>query len=75
MSQLDTISQLKLDTADLIALIIFSSVTLLLLVYSITLMVTGFRTASNMKKLQQYVVFAVLIIIAEVIAKWIVSMI
>lgn len=75
MSQIDTISQLKLDTADLIALIIFSSVTLLLLVYSITLMVSGFRTASNMKKLQQYVVFAVLIIIAEVLAKWIVSMI
>ncbi len=75
LDNMKDIQHLNLPTFDVLVLLIFSSVVILLLAYSITLMVNGFRTATNVKKLQHYLIFSVLIIAAEVLSKWIISLI
>lgn len=75
MDHLKVIEHLKFQTFEVMVLTVFSSAVLLLLGYSIALMVNGFRHATHVKKVQHYLVFAALIIIAELLSKWIVSMI
>jgi hypothetical protein len=65
--------KLNLPTADLIFIMIFSSTMMIFLIYSIVLMVFGFKTATNIKKWQHYVFFAIAIVAAEIISKILIS--
>ena len=69
----DRLENLKFDTLELAAILAVSSVLMIALIYSIVLLVNGFRTATNLKKWQYYVAFATVIIIGEVIAQFIIS--
>ena len=65
--------KLNLPTTDLIFIMIFSSAMMIFLIYSIVLMVFGFKTATNIKKWQHYVFFAIAIVAAEIISKILIS--
>ena len=65
----DHLENLKFDTMDLISIMVVSSILMIFLIYAIVLLVNGFRTATNLKKWQYYIYFAVVLIIAEVLSK------
>ncbi|MGC4128476.1 MAG: YIP1 family protein [Bergeyella sp.] len=75
MANIQDIQNMQIPTSDLVTLFAFSSVTLLFLVYSIVLIVTGFKTATNIKKWQQYAGFAAALLVAEIISKLLISII
>ena len=70
---LGDLPNLKFETSELIFLLAFSFFSLFMLVYSVIILVNGFRTATNAKKWQQYFGFAIVIIIAEIASKFIIS--
>ncbi|MGA9213237.1 hypothetical protein [Kaistella sp.] len=65
----DHLENIKFDTMELVSILAASSILMILLIYSITLLVNGFRTATNLKKWQYYIYFAIVLIIAEVLSK------
>ncbi len=54
---------------ELISIMAVSSILMIFLIYAIVLLVNGFRTATNLKKWQYYIYFAIALIIAEVLSK------
>ena len=69
LKEINTPEKLQIPTTDLVYLMVFSSLMMILLVYSIVLMFSGFRTATNVKKWQHFIFFAIAIIVAELISK------
>lgn len=65
----DHLENLKFDTMELISILAVSSILMIFLIYAIVLLVNGFRTATNLKKWQYYIYFAIALIIAEVLSK------
>ena len=51
-----------------------SIATILLLVYAIVLLTNGFKTATNLKKWQNYIWFAVALIIGEIVSKMFINL-
>ncbi len=74
LEQVKTTQAPKLETFDIMIVLVFSSILILLFVYSIVLLVKGFRTAANCKKTQQFILLALFIFIAELLSKWIISL-
>lgn len=66
---------LDFSFSEMAILIGFSILSMLFLAYFIILLVNGFRTATNAKKWQHFVLFAMFLIIAEIISKSIISFI
>lgn len=60
---------IHVEPSQAIALSVFSIVVLLLLIYAIVLLFKGFKTATNAKKWQHYVLFFVVLLLAEFISK------
>ena len=63
----------NLALSDMIILIALSIVTLLFLVWSIVLLFNGFKTATNAKGSKQIILFAITILISEIISKILIS--
>lgn len=57
------------STSELIVLIIFSLVSILFLVWFVVLLYNGFKTATNIKQTSHKVMFAVAILLAEILSK------
>lgn len=51
-----------------------SIVTIVLLVYAIVLLTNGFKTATNLKKWQNYIWFAAALIIGEIVSKMLINL-
>lgn len=60
---------LNIPTMQLLLILLFACGLLLFLVYSIILLVNGFKTAANAQRWYHYVAFTVTVLIAEVISK------
>lgn len=56
------------NEANIILILVFGIIILLLLAYCITLLTNGFKTATNIKRGQHFVVFAFSILIAEILS-------
>lgn len=63
------LTQFPFSAIDLVQILVASMLIMLLFVYAIVLLVNGFKTATNTKKWQHFVVFTFLLIIAEIISK------
>ncbi|MDR0801135.1 YIP1 family protein [Fluviicola sp.] len=61
--------KIQLATLDLVIVLIISLLSIFMLVYSIILLVNGFRVSTNTKKAKHFVFFIIALILAEVIAK------
>ena len=72
-ANIDTPQNIKFEALELVAILAISSVLILLVIYSIVLLVKGFKTATNLKKWQHYVFFALAFILAEVFSKIIIN--
>lgn len=72
MTSISNKNGLQLPASEIIILLIFSCLSLFLLVYGIALLVNGFRVAANAKKSQHYIIFAIALILAEIISKLII---
>lgn len=59
----------SVSSSDMMILMLFSAVLILLLAYQLMLMVFGFKTAVNARKLQHWLFFAFALIAAEMISK------
>lgn len=70
-----TIENLKINPLELAAVLFIAMSFLVLLGYAIWLLFIGFKTATNCKKTIYYVVFGILIILAEVLTKTFISLI
>lgn len=68
-----TPEKIMINPDDIGILILFSIISLALLAYSIVLLVNGFKTATNAKKWQHFLSFAIVLIFAEIISKVIIS--
>ena len=69
----DNLENIKFETLELFSILAASSVLMIFLIYSIVILVNGFRTATNLKKWQYYVYFAIVLIIAEVLSKTLIN--
>lgn len=69
----DNLENIKFETLELFSILAASSVLMIFLIYSIVILVNGFRTATNLKKWQYYVCFAIVLIIAEVLSKTLIN--
>lgn len=58
-----------LESLHILVLLLFSILSLGLFVYSIILLFNGFKTASNAKTWQHYMLFIFIVIVAEVVSK------
>lgn len=65
----ENLQNLQFNPTDLIIVLGFSMIMMVFLAYSIVLLANGFRTATNVKKWQHYVFFAIAIVIAEIVSK------
>lgn len=65
----DHFTHFPLSIIDSFQLMVASVLLLLLITYSIVLLINGFKTATNIKKWQHFVIFALLLIVAEIISK------
>lgn len=74
VASLKDIENMKLGTLDMMVLLSFSGIAMLLLVYSIVLLANGFRTATNAKKWQHYVIFGLVLLLAEIVSKGLISL-
>lgn len=61
------------NQTELILTALFAIITLLIVAYNITLLVYGFKTATNTKKWQHFVLMGLTILIAEFVSKYILS--
>lgn len=62
-------NNVQLDPADLAVLVISGLASIALLVWYIALLYNGFKTATNLKTTNQKVLFAITIIVAEILSK------
>ena len=69
----ENLENIQFETLELISILAASSVLMIFLIYSIVILVNGFRTATNLKKWQYYVFFGVVLIIAEVLSKFLIN--
>lgn len=69
----DHLENFQLNPTDLIITMGISILMMVFLTYFIVLLVNGFRTATNIKKWQHFVFFAIAIIVAEIISKILIS--
>ena len=60
---------LNIDAASYAIIIISSMVLIPILIYSIVLLVNGFKTAVHVKRWQNYIAFTIMLIAAELISK------
>lgn len=67
------LENLPFDTADLVLLMIFTLISFAFLAYKITLLVFGFKTATNAKKWHHWLFFAIAILLAEILSKFLIS--
>lgn len=58
-----------LSSIDLFTIIIFGLIAIAVLVISVVFMINGFKTATNAKKVKHWILFAMAIIIGEIISK------
>ena len=72
-ANIDSPQNIKFEALELVAILAISSVLILLVIYSIVLLVKGFKTATNLKKWQHYVLVAIALIAAEVFSKIIIN--
>lgn len=75
MKNINSLDKINLQPLDLIGIFIISTLLIVLLIYAITLLFHGFKTATNAKKTIHYVVFGIIILIAEIISKLILPLI
>lgn len=75
LKNIDSMDKIKFEPIDLIGLIIISVILIVLLIYAITLLFQGFKTATNAKKGLHYLGFGIAIVLAEVISKIVLSLI
>ena len=75
MKNINSLDKINLETTDLIGILVISILSIVLLIYAITLLFQGFKTATNAKKAAHYVIFGVLILVGEVLSKIILSLI
>lgn len=68
-------SNLNLETTDLIITIIFAGISILLLVWFVILLYNGFKVATNSRGIKNNLLFAGVIILAEIISKIIFTLI
>lgn len=69
----DHLENIRFDTMDLFSILVVSSILMIFLIYAIVLLVNGFRTATNLKKWQYYIYFTIVLIIAEVLSKFLIN--
>lgn len=62
-------NNIQLNPADLTIIVVSSLITLALLVWYIALLYNGFKVATNLKTTNQKVMFAVTLIVAEILSK------
>lgn len=75
MKNINSLDKINLQTTDLIGILVISILSIALLIYAITLLFQGFKTATNAKKVVHYIVFGILILVGEVISKIVLSLI
>lgn len=66
--------KMNLQGSDMAILSAYAVVSLLMLAYFVTLLVFGFKTATNLKKWQHWLLFGIAIIFAEIISKSLVTL-
>lgn len=73
LKNMNSLDKMNIRPFDLMVLIVISIVLLALLIYAIILLSKGFKTAANAKKPTHYISFAIVLILAEIISKIILS--
>ncbi len=68
----DNLQNFQFNPTDLVVIMGISMVMMVLLCYFIVFLVNGFRTATNVKKWQHFVLFAIAIVVAEIISKFLI---
>ena len=61
----------NITSGDFAVLMLVSGMSLVMLVWAICLLVNGFKVATNVKKTVHYVLFAVALLVAEILSKYI----
>ena len=61
----------NITSGDFAVLMLVSGISLVMLVWAICLLVNGFKVATNVKKTVHYVLFAVALLVAEILSKYI----
>lgn len=72
---INSLDKINIEPADLIGILLISILLIGLLIYAITLLFQGFKTATNAKKPAHYISFAVTILLAEMLSKIVLSFI
>ncbi|POS02958.1 Yip1-like protein [Flavobacterium croceum DSM 17960] len=67
------IQNIQFDTFTIVLLLFVTFVFLLALVYAFVLLINGFKTATNIKKAKHFVWFTVLILLLEILTKFIIN--
>jgi hypothetical protein len=75
LKNINSLDKINLQTTDLIGILVVSILSIVLLIYAITLLFQGFKTATNAKKVVHYIVFGILILLGEVLSKILLSLI
>lgn len=73
IENIDHPEKMQLQTSDMMIMMIFSVFSLLFLAYHIVLLVFGFKTATNTKKWQHFVLFTLILLIAEMLSKFLLT--
>ncbi len=60
------------DTTELTIVLVISCVVMFMFAWSIILLVNGFRTATNIKKILHWILFVFALILAEILSKYII---
>ena len=71
MENLD--SGIQWETADIIAIVLFSCIAMALLVWFVLLLYNGFRIATNTKGAKNIALFAAALVVAEIVSKIVIS--
>lgn len=69
----DHLENIKFDIIELFSILSVSSILIIFLIYSIVLLVNGFKTTTNLKKWQYYIYFTIFLIIAEILSKFLIN--
>lgn len=73
LKNVQTMSALDLKTTDLVILLFLTAALIVLLIYSISLLYNGFKTATNVKQVNHKVLFGITLLTAEILSKIILS--
>ncbi|NRS92011.1 magnesium-transporting ATPase (P-type) [Chryseobacterium sp. 16F] len=66
---------LQFNFSEMSILIIFSIIMILIIIYAIVLLTNGFRTATNLRKWQNYIWFVIALVISEILSKTLINLI